>query len=168
MKLGVLSNLSIRRAESRDLPAVLELWLEAADWIYRELGIHQWKPSSFTIESVTEHFRKTELFVAVDGERVMGTYSVQWNDPFIWGDRDDEQSGYIHRLVVSRSYRGEGVGRLLLEQAAVYIRSQGKDRIRLDCMADNVRLNEYYRHQGFEYLGRVDKPYFSASLYEKK
>jgi GNAT superfamily N-acetyltransferase len=158
----------IRRATADDLETVLELWLEAADWIFRQKGIHQWKPNSFTLTSVIDHFNKTELFVAEAGETILGAYSVQWSDETIWGERDDEASGYVHRLVVGRAHAGQGLGALLLNKACEYIYGQGKQRVRVDCMADNVRLNEYYVQQGFAYQGRIDKPYFSASLYEKQ
>lgn len=157
----------LRRAEPADLPSILALWLEASDWITHTLGIVQWKPGSFHLEGVTEHFRETDMFVAQEGDDIVGSFSVQWADPYIWGELDNDRSGYVHRLVVSRSYGGKGLGRQLLQGAESYIAANGKTHIRLDCMADNAKLNQYYRDCGFVYMGRADRRYFSASLFEK-
>ncbi|WP_205127044.1 GNAT family N-acetyltransferase [Paenibacillus ginsengarvi] len=84
------------------------------------------------------------------------------------GERDDGEAGYVHRLVVARSYGGRGIGGELLDWAADYIRERGKRWLRLDCMADNERLNVYYRGAGLRYVGRVDRKRFSASLFERE
>jgi hypothetical protein len=43
--------IELSRADSGDLEKVLNLWLEAAHWIQSK-GIDQWRPDSFTIESI--------------------------------------------------------------------------------------------------------------------
>jgi len=161
-----LSEVEIARAGTDDLETVLKLWLEAANWLESK-GISQWKPNSFTIESVKEHAAKTELFVARLNKEIVATFSLQWSDAFIWRELNSEDCGYLHRLVVARSYKSHNLGRLLLSWAEKYITDNGKSKLRLDCMADNEKLNEYYRGSGFDFVGRIDRTYFSASLYEK-
>ncbi|WP_438446093.1 GNAT family N-acetyltransferase [Gorillibacterium sp. sgz5001074] len=162
--------LRIARASEEELPAVLELWLEAADWIWSK-GILQWRPGSFTMETVREHHARTELYTAWgdggNGE-LAGTFSLQWSDPFIWQERNDaEQAGYIHRLAVARGWKGRRIGERLLACAEDFIREAGRSRARLDCMADNARLNRFYREAGYVYQARMDRQHWSASLFEK-
>lgn len=68
-----LNNVVIQRARDDELQDVLKLWVEAANWL-ESLGIYQWEPNSFTIESVNEHYENTELFVARSGESIIGTF----------------------------------------------------------------------------------------------
>lgn len=55
-----LDDIEIVRANPDELENVFELWLEAANWL-ESMGIRQWKPNSFTIDSVKEHFNKTDI-----------------------------------------------------------------------------------------------------------
>ncbi len=43
----------------------------------------------------------------------------------------------------------------------------GKRYLRLDCMAENPALNDYYRRAGFSYRGERRGDGWAASLYER-
>lgn len=156
----------ITRAYHDDIDIILTLWREAADWIASK-GIDQWRADSLHEETVKNQLAHSEVYILKVEDQVLGSLAIQWSDPFIWGDLDNDESGYVHRLVVRRAYRGHGIGRHLLDWAAQYIKQHGKRYIRLDCMADNPRLNEYYKGLGFVYIGRFDGNGWSANLYER-
>ena len=44
----------------------------------------------------------------------------------------------------------------------------GSEYLRLDCVADNEAMNDYYRRSGFGYRGRVVVRGLAVSLYEKR
>lgn len=161
-----LGEVNVSRALVEDLPNVLRLWLEAAEWLSNK-GIYQWKPNSFTHDTVQEHFQRTELYVAKLNDVVIGSFSIQWSDEFIWQDRNDDNSGYIHRLVIGREFKGRSLGINLLATAEEYIKLAGKKSAKLDCMADNERLNNFYLDAGYNFISRIDRKYWSASLFEK-
>lgn len=156
------------RATPDDIEPILRIWREAAEWIAETKKVDQWRPGSFDRAAVQRQLNDTELFVVRDRDAIAGTFSVQWADPVIWGELDDGRSGYIHRLIVPRAYGGRQIGKGMLDWAARYVYGKRKASLRLDCMAENEALNRYYRNMGFRYVGRVDKPRFSASLFEKK
>jgi ribosomal protein S18 acetylase RimI-like enzyme len=158
--------IELSRADSGDLEKVLNLWLEAAHWIQSK-GIDQWRPDSFTIESVDKQFAENELFIAMHQDKLIGCFSIQWQDKFFWKEQENNQSGYVHRLAISRSYSGKGLGKLLLDWAGQHIKANGKTYIRLDCMTDNESLNNYYKGLGFQSRGRSDGDNWSANLYER-
>ncbi len=71
------------------------------------------------------------------------------------------------KIAILRQYAGHGVGRDILHWAMDYIKSKGKIA-RLDCMAENPRINEYYKNLHFNYVGlKVLSTGFKVSLYEK-
>ncbi|MFC5652720.1 GNAT family N-acetyltransferase [Paenibacillus solisilvae] len=158
----------VRRAALEDSYKVLELWKGSANWLHSK-GIRQWDPAYFTLERVYECFHDgSELYVGEMKEEIVGTLLVGWSDPFIWEELDNEDSGYIHRFAVSRDYLGLGIGTALLEWAENYIWNAGKNLVRLDCMADNERLNQYYQDHGFTFQGvKVWENGWKSSLYEK-
>jgi len=84
-----------------------------------------------------------------------------------WGNVPDD-AGYLHRLAIRRVYAGMELGRQLLQWAEGKVASAGRDYLRLDCMAENQALRQYYEQAGFTYRGEVRGEGWRASLYEKK
>ncbi|MFD1135927.1 GNAT family N-acetyltransferase [Paenibacillus urinalis] len=143
--------LEVLPARLTDGPEILELWTGAARWIQAK-GINQWHPDEFNLAQTEQLImdRELEFFVAKTDGIIIGTLYICWSDPVVWGELNDAaSSGYIHRFAVKRSHLGQGVGRELLLWAEDYIRIKGKKQIRLDCMADNERLNQYYVTSGY-------------------
>ncbi|MCR2806588.1 GNAT family N-acetyltransferase [Paenibacillus soyae] len=159
---------AIRRATPDDADGIRSLLVEAAHWIRGAHGFWQWREEHFASEIVEAFVRDNEVFVAFIGDELVGCFSVHWTYEEIWGERWHDDAGYVHRLCVSRSRKGEGIGRVLLRYAEAYIRERGKNWLRLDCMADNPSLNAYYESLGFAILGRFDAGFWSANLYERE
>jgi putative intracellular protease/amidase/ribosomal protein S18 acetylase RimI-like enzyme len=159
--------LAIRRATAEDAEALRALLIEAARWIHSAHGIRQWREQMFTSEIVIAFIHDYEVFVAVQGQELAGCFSVHWDYEEIWGEKFHDDAGYVHRLTVSRSRKGQSIGKQLLDWAENYIREKGKSWLRLDCMADNPNLNRYYQSLGFSFQGRFDAEAWSANLYER-
>ncbi|RIX48725.1 GNAT family N-acetyltransferase [Paenibacillus nanensis] len=160
--------LTIRRATNEDAAALRALLIEAAGWIQSVHGIRQWREQMFTREIIDDFIRDYEVFVALQGQELAGCFSVHWGYEEIWGEKFHDDAGYVHRLTVSRSRKGQEIGKQLLDWAENYIRERGKSWLRLDCMAENPSLNSYYQGLGFILQGRFDASGWSANLYERK
>ncbi len=113
-----------------------------------------------------------ELYLARLDGKVIGAFVLGWKDepvwgPPIWGGRPDE-AGYVHKLAVARRAAGQGVGLKMQRWAEERVREAGRLYLRLDCDADNVRLNRYYRDAGFSQCGVRPFPNGGrVSLYQK-
>ncbi len=159
---------TINRAGPADLDAVMELLEEAARWLQRR-GIDQW-PAWLPRQPVVEAIERGEVYLArLDGQPA-GTLilrpALQWPDTAIWGEVPDD-AAYVHSLAVRRAFAGRGLGRQLLDWAAGMASGAGKRYLRLDCMAENPALNDYYRRAGFSYRGERRGDGWAASLYER-
>ncbi|MDK8189166.1 GNAT family N-acetyltransferase [Paenibacillus sp. UMB7766-LJ446] len=162
------TKLTTRLALPEEALTVLNLWQESARWLNSK-EIYQWRPEYFDLEQVIEFMNDgSDVYLAEMNNEVVGTYTLTWSDPLIWKELDNPDSGYIHRFAVNRDFKGQHIGLLLLKSAEENIRHKGKVLIRLDCMADNLRLNQYYKDYGFQYIRRVELGSWSASLYEKQ
>ncbi|MCT1403715.1 GNAT family N-acetyltransferase [Paenibacillus sp. p3-SID867] len=161
-------SLAILRATYEDVDGIRSLFIDAAQWIHSVHGFWQWRVESFEREIVDAFVRDNEVFVAVLRNELVGCLSVHWVYEEIWGEQFHEDAGYVHRLCVSHKRKGEGIGRELIRYAESYVRANGKSRLRLDCMADNPRLNSYYVNLGFVLQGRFDAGSWSAHLYERE
>ena len=161
-----LEKLEIREAQIDDAQALQILYQQAARWIRDSKGIIQWSEAMFTKEYLEQFIRDNEVFVAFMQGQLVGCFAIHWQYEEIWGEQYHDHAGYVHRLTVSRKLKGQGMGSRLLAWAKVYMKNKGKEWLRLDCMADDPALNQYYLGQGLTKRGRFDGQGWSANLYE--
>lgn len=164
-----IGDLTIRRAEETDKSLVIHIKQDAASWLESK-GIHQWAGILMAPgeDMVYKRVHEGEVYLALKGAQAVGTISILWEDPISWEERgSDGKAGYMHGIAVLRQYAGKGVGRDIILWAEDFIRNKGK-LVRLDCMAENPRINEYYKQLQFKYVGLKELPSgFKVSLYEK-
>jgi ribosomal protein S18 acetylase RimI-like enzyme len=151
----------VRRADEADLAGVQRLLSEAAGRL-RARGIDQW-PDPFPMERIRTGFERGIVLVVRDGERLVATQSVAFDDP-LWADRPGDAL-YAHRLAVAPGYRG--LGAAVLSGTELMAEQLECTRIRLDCVATNQRLRAYYEAAGYEARGERSGPGWTVALYEK-
>jgi GNAT superfamily N-acetyltransferase len=74
-------------------------------------------------------------------------------DEAVWDGLPGAAALYVHRMAVRRS--ASGLGAVILRRAAGIARQQGREALRLDCVASNGRLRAYYEAAGFVHRGDV-------------
>jgi GNAT superfamily N-acetyltransferase len=129
---------------------VLTVLDEAADWL-RGRGVEQW-PARFERSWVEGAVRRGETWLALADGAVSGTVTLDAADS-VWDDLPGAAALYVHRMAVRRAARG--LGAVILGWAAGLARQQGRDALRLDCVAANGRLRGYYEAAGFAHRGDV-------------
>jgi ribosomal protein S18 acetylase RimI-like enzyme len=168
MSDGTFPDVEVRPATSADLPGILGSLTSAARWS-RERGEHGW-PVPFPEENVRPSLERGELYVAIRGGEVGGSFVLRWEDPAFWGPQPPV-AGYLHQLAVRRDRPLRGLGRLLVGHAEGLVRSKGRARIRLDCVATNPSIIAYYTALGFRPVRVVPYPHgneFDVLLMEKE
>jgi hypothetical protein len=128
---------------------VLAVIDEAAAWL-RGRGVEQW-PGRFERSWVEGAVRRGETWLALAGGTVRGTVTLDHADS-VWDDLPGA-AVYVHRMAVRRS--AAGLGAVILGWAAGIARQQGREALRLDCVASNGRLRAYYEAAGFVHRGDV-------------
>ncbi len=161
------SDIRIIRAEIGDLDRVLEILEEASRWLSSKGLETQWRPSPAFRQTIKDNIERGDVYVAKGLGGTFGTITLQWNDKKFWGDiRQD--AGYIHKLAITRSHAGQHLGLRLLNWAEAKARAEGKSYLRLDCLASNKTIRQYYERVGFTHVRDTLAPGWKASLYEKK
>ncbi len=135
----------IRRITEHDIVG----FREATDAVARErrfLALIEAPPIEETAAFVRDNLaRANPSFVAVDGERIVG-----WCDIV----RNERRAIYRHRGTVGMgllaAYRGQGIGRRLLQAAIDAAMAGGMSRIELTVRADNEVATKLYLRLGFE------------------
>jgi GNAT superfamily N-acetyltransferase len=95
------------------------------------------------IKDVIEN-KDHDAFVAVHENRVIGwigvTHAFQIESiPFC----------EIRGLVVDHQYRGQGIGKMLVEKAKHWGKEKGADKVRLRCNVKRTETHLFYQHLGF-------------------
>ncbi|MEV0995487.1 GNAT family N-acetyltransferase [Nonomuraea sp. NPDC050202] len=175
----LLHPLSLRRAEPADLPGVLTLLADTAEWLHAQ-GVRQWPRAGFGPERIEPLIEERVLFLLDDELRYLdpdasappvATIALDDHaDPEFWTRADDPGAAlYIHKLAVARPWSGSGLGDALLDWACATAFSAGLPWVRLDCAKANPRLQGYYRNRGFRHVRTVDLPHRSSgALFQRR
>src|SRR2546425_3238719 len=161
------SGVRIVRAQQGDLDSVLEILEDASRWLSSKGLESQWRPNPAFRQTIRDNIDSGEVYIVKGVERIVGTITLQWSDRKFWGDLPPE-AGYIHKLAIKRAYSGQRLGLRMLQWAEAKARAEGKRYLRLDCLASNKTIREYYQKVGFIHVRDTETPGWKASLYEKK
>lgn len=153
--------LLIRKATKKDIDDCMKIIKEKSKWL-KDKGINQWtsffnRDSSYFMEKV----QKEILYVVIIENNICATFVLQENDKY-W--EDDKKAFYIHHLAVKSGYKG--LGRYIIEQIKLIAKNAKKEYIRLDNVADNKKLNEYYDSLGFVIKKQINDDMYNCVLRE--
>jgi GNAT superfamily N-acetyltransferase len=160
------SHFRVVLAKPEDIDSVLGILNEAASWLQEHNIPSVWKPGGFSRQAFLEQISCGEVYIGIIQEKPAGTVTLQWSDPVFWGERHPD-SGYVHKLAVRPAYAGQKIGVQMLKWAEATARTAGKRFLRLNCLAEDRKIRDYYEQAGFLYNGDVLGPRAMASLYEK-
>lgn len=133
----------VRRAGPEDLPAVARVLGEFRDWLGKS------EPADEAIEADVSRIHKGgdgEYLIAEDGAgdpAGVAQLRFRWS---VWTSAPD---CWLEDLYVRDSSRGEGIGRMLVEEAMESARERGAKRIELDVNASNEAALALYVACGF-------------------
>ena len=158
---------TVVEATDSDTDALLGLRDAAARWLL-DRGIDQWRVGEipYSWERGDDYF----VFVLWHGEDRVGTVTILWDDPVIWGEQP-VTAGYVHNLIVARPFGGQGLGLGLLQWAENYVAGSGRSLARLDCGARSRKLRDLYESVGYRWVRDQQYTWLgpdqALALYEK-
>ncbi|MDR0915683.1 MAG: GNAT family N-acetyltransferase [Oscillospiraceae bacterium] len=174
-------NLTIRRAEIRQIDEIVELFGAVCDALAAAPAVSTgWRRGMYpTREHVVADVADGTLFAAESDCKIVGVATFDGNIPESYSDfawRVDAADGdvlTVHRLAVHPEFRGLSVARALLDHAETHARTLGKRAIRFDTYHKNVAAAMLYTSCGYTHVDtgdiRVDPTFglFEFKLFEK-
>ena len=155
--MPVSESLTIRPAETGDLDTLAVLLVELQTHHVKlqpqnpryHVDKRRWR--EVAAEGLEEG--RSHAFVAEVGGAVVGFVKLAFADK-PWG-----LSCEIDTLVVTRKWRGKGIGQALMEKAEAIGADHGARGYRVDVLADNYDGREFYERAGYEIFAvRYGKP----------
>jgi ribosomal protein S18 acetylase RimI-like enzyme len=133
-----------------DLPTVLWLFAQAMK-LNTQQGYKVWTAIDKT--ALQKDIENNLQYKIIQGKDIRCIFSVQFSDPFIWGDRDAGDAIYLHRIVVHPDHKGQRQFADVLAWSKHQARQRQLTYIRMDTWAENSRIIRYYQSFGFELAG---------------
>jgi GNAT superfamily N-acetyltransferase len=112
---------------------------EAALWL-KQQNMLLWKEQEVSLESICQDIELGLFYIAFCENTAAGVVKFQTEDLVFWSDIPQENSAFIHKLAVRRSFAGGPVATALMQRPIQHSRDLGKNFLRLDCAADRYRL----------------------------
>jgi len=91
-------------------------------------------------------------FKIVNDNSILGIFSIQHNDPFIWRDRDQRDAIYLHRIVANPNFKGQKLFEKVLNWAKQFAQQNHLKFVRMDTWAGNKKIIDYYKSFGFKFI----------------
>lgn len=161
-------DINLRQVRNTEFEAVYGILYENAIWLLSK-DIIQW-PLDW-LESIRPEIKasiKAELFYAVEVDNdLAAVLEIRSAPEELWGNNQDE-AHYIHKLAIQRKHSDSGLGRKILDLIKLKAQQKNIKFLRLDCVAHNDKLREYYESCGFNLKGIVDAGEIDLALYEYK
>ncbi|TFE22761.1 GNAT family N-acetyltransferase [Cohnella luojiensis] len=164
---------SIRRAEPEDTQEIMRLLVNTAEWLLNK-GSSQWNGLLRGEDShnTPEAINRGEVFIFMQDSDIAGMVMLlrrpsTW-DRELWSGENDDSAIYLHRLAINRKFSGKEVGKRIMQWADTEVPTWDIPLIRLDCIANNQVLNDFYSKLGYELVGKAANSLGTFSKYEKK
>lgn len=139
-------------AELKDIDTIFSLYDAAIAFQKTKFDKH-WQ--SFDRELIETEIKENRLYMIMEENQVACIFSVAYNDPFIWGEKDKDPSMYLHRIVTNPLFRGRAYVKNIIDWSKQHGKEKGLQFIRMDTWGDNEKLISYYASCGFRFLGII-------------
>ncbi|KAA0745368.1 GNAT family N-acetyltransferase [Bacillus sp. AY3-1] len=160
MERTTVKEYTIRIATEAESDSIITLLKEVAKWLqHKEVNQWQYLLGEEATAEILECIREKYTYVVTEEDEIVGTVTVspkqnEW-DERIFGKEEVSNSLYIHRFAVKRKYKGNGIGEWILQWIDENVQCD-KEFLKLDCVGHNRTLNDFYKRNGFEYVGSTE------------
>ena len=144
--------MQIMNSTIADIPVMLELYDIAREY-QKEKSMRHWL--SFDPVLLKKEIEERRQWKIVEEDIITCIFLTAYEDPFIWGEKNNDPAIYLHRIVTNPLYRGNNYVMKIIEWAKKHAADMGKKFIRVDTWGDNPKLIDYYIKCGFNFLGII-------------
>ena len=157
--------MKIEESTSADAPMIASVLSEAAGWLAGN-GKALWSTAEIGEERVLRDASLGLYHVARQGDDLAGVMKFELEDSYFWPEVSPGTSAFVHKLAIRRAWAKKGISTDLLAYARIRARHLGRDKLRLDCVADRQGLRSLYEAFGFVLHDVVRIGNFSYARYE--
>jgi len=143
-------NGKISNCVSEDSNNILSLYQSARD-LQTQKGMVVWP--IFEKDFIENEINEQRQWKLVMEDTIACNWAITFSDKEIWGEKDKNDSIYIHRIATNPIFRGNRYIDKIVEWAKEYSEQRGNRFVRLDTLGNNTGLIKHYTSAGFQFLG---------------
>jgi hypothetical protein len=132
-----------------DIPAMLTLYDMAREY-QQEKSLNHWL--SFEPGLIKKEIEEKRQWKILEEDDMACIFMTAYDEPYIWGEKNNDPSVYIHRIVTNPLFRGNNYVLKIIDWAKEHAQKMNKQFIRMDTWGDNPKLTNYYINCGFRLL----------------
>ena len=155
-------NYTLEIANIKDIDNILCIYSERMKW-FKDNNIKQWSNylKNHPKEEFVEIINDRHLYMLKQHKTIIAVFVID-NNSSLWKS-DDNRAYYISKIAVKTGYKG--IGKIIIEIAKSICINDNKKYLRLECVKNNIRLNQIYVNYGFK-LKKTGKEKYSYCLRE--
>ncbi|HEY0610843.1 MAG TPA: GNAT family N-acetyltransferase [Chitinophaga sp.] len=132
-------------------------------WLFDQAISYQQKNGYPAWKGYDKDALQTEIanhlqFKIVNGQDILGVFSISYSDPGTWGERDTGNALFLHRTITNPNFKGQKVFEKIRNWAIQFAREKHLGFIRMDTWTDNPQLIAYYQSHGFQVVAERRTP----------
>ncbi|WP_109434944.1 GNAT family N-acetyltransferase [Aquimarina sp. AU119] len=142
--------MNIQNSTLDDISVILKLYGYATSYQIR-MGAIPWP--KFEKEMIQKEIDTEQQWKIIIDNQIACVWMTTFDDPYIWEERNEDPSVYIHRIATNPDFRGHHFVKSIISWACNYAKENNKSFIRMDTAGHNDKLISYYTNCGFTFLG---------------
>ena len=139
-----------QNSEPHDLLEILKIYESAAQYQAAK-GYNVWPIVSHVV--VLKEIEEKRHIKITKNNIIVCIFTFAFSDPIIWGENDNADSLYLHRIATHPKFKGNNLMSHIVEWSKQKATENNKSLLRLDTWADNENLINYYLKYGFKIIG---------------
>lgn len=162
----------VRRARAEDAAAIHALLESCGLHLQQAAGLGNWVPA-YPLDRLRDDLAGSarRVFGVWEDDALVATFTLSREQSGSY-DREPwtlraERPAFVNRLAVAPLLQGTGLGSWCTGQAERLARAYGHDAVRLDAFAQNRRLLDFYRAQGYDERGMRRRGEMDFVAFEK-
>lgn len=160
------ATLHIRSAAVSEGAEAHQLLLDIAQWLIdRDRAL--WLPRELDPAIMQTAAERGELYVGLVERRIATCMILQNEDKTFWPELEDDDSCFLHRLLVHREFAGRSLSGAMITFAETETRRRGRRWLRLDC-DPRPELIGLYERAGFTLVDRGEWDGFPLCRFAKQ
>jgi GNAT superfamily N-acetyltransferase len=163
--------MKIRLSTFEDVSRIMEI-INDAKALLKSLNIDQWQNGYPNAEQVENDILNEESYVVVnDDKKIMATsmFTLRKEPTYKIIDGNwivDEHLSYgvIHRLAMSKDYRGLGIAKFIFKEFHQQLKDEKIQSLKIDTHDKNVGMQSLIKKLGYQYCGIIYTNYNAKRL----
>ncbi len=142
---------SMYNEQIKDLLVELQNYLIDIDDWHTQVMLPEYREESFKMDIKKVNTQEGKIFLAVENNLIVGLIMgiVQEKDEIDRLTNDCAKTGTVIELIVKDSIRGNGIGKLLLEEIEKYFENIKCKRISIEVFGPNKKGLNFYEKNGY-------------------